>query len=55
MGALHAQASVVIAGTRVIYNAKDAETTIKLTNEGRSPRDAGVDRQGRRQGFTHFH
>ncbi|WP_439669299.1 fimbrial chaperone [Cupriavidus necator] len=37
MSALHAQASVVIAGTRVIYKAKDIETTIKLTNEGQSP------------------
>jgi P pilus assembly chaperone PapD len=32
-----AQASVVIAGTRVIYNADDAEQTIKLTNDGKSP------------------
>ncbi|MFY0477183.1 fimbria/pilus periplasmic chaperone [Achromobacter marplatensis] len=37
MGVPHAHASVVIAGTRVIYNAKDTETTIKLTNEGESP------------------
>lgn len=36
-GAMQAHASVVIAGTRVIYNAKDAEQTIKLTNEGKSP------------------
>jgi P pilus assembly chaperone PapD len=37
MSTLQAQASVVIAGTRVIYNAKDTETTIKLTNEGKAP------------------
>lgn len=36
-GALQAQASVVIGGTRVIYNANDRETTIKLSNEGKSP------------------
>ncbi|WP_354686458.1 fimbria/pilus periplasmic chaperone [Cupriavidus necator] len=36
-GAMQANASVVIAGTRVIYNATDTETTIKLTNEGKSP------------------
>jgi chaperone protein EcpD len=36
-GAIHAQASVVIAGTRVVYNAKDSEETIKLSNEGKSP------------------
>ena len=33
-----ARASVVIAGTRVIYNgARDREVTIKLTNEGKAP------------------
>lgn len=36
-GAMQPHASVVIAGTRVIYNAKDTEATIKLTNEGKSP------------------
>ncbi len=36
-GALPAQASVVIAGTRVIYNAQEREVTVKLTNEGKSP------------------
>lgn len=36
-GALDAQASVVVAGTRLIYNAKDTEVTIKLSNEGQSP------------------
>jgi P pilus assembly chaperone PapD len=35
--ALQVQASVVIAGTRVIYNAADTEQTIKLTNDGKSP------------------
>ncbi|MFX1762716.1 fimbria/pilus periplasmic chaperone [Paraburkholderia sp. A1RI-2L] len=32
-----AQASVVIAGTRVIYNATDSEVTLKLSNVGKSP------------------
>ncbi|MDR3426674.1 fimbria/pilus periplasmic chaperone [Silvimonas sp.] len=32
-----AQASVVIAGTRVVYNAKDPEVTIKLSNNGENP------------------
>lgn len=36
-GAIHAQASVVIAATRVIYNAKDTEETLKLNNVGQSP------------------
>jgi P pilus assembly chaperone PapD len=36
-GAIQAQASVVIAGTRVIYHAADAEETIKISNEGKSP------------------
>ncbi|WMD18511.1 fimbria/pilus periplasmic chaperone [Achromobacter seleniivolatilans] len=36
-GALNAHASVVIAGTRVIYNAQEREITIKLTNEGKAP------------------
>jgi chaperone protein EcpD len=36
-GAIHAQASVVIAGTRVVYNAKDSEETVKLSNEGKVP------------------
>jgi chaperone protein EcpD len=36
-GALQAQASVVIGGTRIIYNASDRETTIKLSNEGTAP------------------
>lgn len=35
--ALQAQASVVIGGTRIIYNANERETTIKLSNEGKSP------------------
>ena len=34
---LAAQASVVIAGTRVIYNATDSEVTLKLSNVGKSP------------------
>ena len=36
-GAPASHASVVIGGTRVIYNAKDRETTVKLTNEGKVP------------------
>jgi chaperone protein EcpD len=36
-GTIHAQASVVIAGTRVIYNAGEPEATIKLSNEGKFP------------------
>jgi chaperone protein EcpD len=32
-----AHASVVIAGTRVIYNATDSEVTLKLSNNGASP------------------
>ena len=34
---LPARASVVIAGTRVVYNAKDSEVTVKLTNNGKQP------------------
>lgn len=30
-------ASVVIGGTRVIYDARDTEVTLKLTNEGKNP------------------
>lgn len=36
-GALDAQASVVMAGTRLIYNAKNSEVTVKLSNDGKSP------------------
>lgn len=36
-GALRANASVVIASTRIIYQAKERETTIKLTNAGKAP------------------
>ena len=36
-GALPAEASVVVAGTRVIFNAQDRETTVKLSNQGRQP------------------
>lgn len=32
-----ARASVVIAGTRVIYPAHEAEVTVKLSNDGRTP------------------
>ncbi|SAK42387.1 pili assembly chaperone [Caballeronia pedi] len=34
---LPAHASVVIAGTRVVYNAADSEVTLKLTNIGKNP------------------
>ncbi len=37
LGAPASHASVVIGGTRVIYNAKERETTVKLTNEGKVP------------------
>ena len=33
----HVNASVVIAGTRVVYNQSDSEVTVKLTNNGRLP------------------
>lgn len=32
-----AHASVVIAGTRVVYNQSDSEVTVKLTNNGKLP------------------
>ncbi|BAN25157.1 fimbrial biogenesis chaperone [Caballeronia insecticola] len=32
-----ANASVVIAGTRVVYNQSDSEVTVKLTNTGKLP------------------
>ncbi|WP_244850029.1 MULTISPECIES: fimbria/pilus periplasmic chaperone [unclassified Caballeronia] len=32
-----ARASVVIAGTRVVYNQSDSEVTVKLTNNGKLP------------------
>ncbi|MBO1014695.1 fimbria/pilus periplasmic chaperone [Achromobacter sp. SD115] len=35
--AIQAQASVVIASTRVIYPAQEREVTIKLSNDGRAP------------------
>ncbi|MFJ4292399.1 fimbria/pilus periplasmic chaperone [Cupriavidus sp. NPDC089707] len=35
--AVTANASVVIAATRVVYNAKDREATVKLSNEGNFP------------------
>lgn len=35
--AMQAQASVVIASTRVIYPAQEREVTIKLSNDGRTP------------------
>jgi chaperone protein EcpD len=35
--ALHAQASVVISGTRVVFHAKERETTVKLSNPGQLP------------------
>jgi chaperone protein EcpD len=37
MAAPGAFASVVLAGTRVIYPEKEREVTLKLTNEGTSP------------------
>lgn len=35
--AIQAQASIVIANTRVIYPAQEREVTIKLSNDGRTP------------------
>jgi chaperone protein EcpD len=35
--ASNADASVVIAGTRVVYPAKEREVTVKLTNDGQTP------------------
>lgn len=35
--AMPAQAAVVLAATRVVYNASDAEATLRLSNEGDSP------------------
>ncbi|QFS37618.1 fimbrial biogenesis chaperone [Burkholderia cepacia] len=32
-----AQASVVISGTRVVYNASDSEVTLKVSNDGKFP------------------
>ncbi|WP_029309783.1 fimbria/pilus periplasmic chaperone [Cupriavidus metallidurans] len=34
---LQAEASVVLAGTRVIFNANERETTVRLSNEGKVP------------------
>ncbi|AIY41648.1 Chaperone protein fimC precursor [Collimonas arenae] len=35
--AAHAQASVVIAGTRVVFPSQEREVTIKVTNDGKAP------------------
>jgi len=35
--AVDAHASVVIGGTRVIFNGEERETTVKLTNDGKVP------------------
>lgn len=37
VGALNAHASLVIDGTRAVYNAPEREATISLTNEGKAP------------------
>ncbi|MFC3814312.1 fimbrial chaperone [Lysobacter sp. GCM10012299] len=37
LGSSNAYASVVIAGTRVVYPAKQREVTVKLTNDGHTP------------------
>ncbi|UNK48144.1 fimbrial chaperone [Lysobacter sp. S4-A87] len=37
MCASNADASVVIAGTRVVYPAQEREVTVKLTNDGKTP------------------
>lgn len=36
-GALSAHASVVVGGTRIVYNAQEREATVRLTNEGKMP------------------
>ncbi len=36
-GATVAHASIVVGGTRVIYNADASEVTLKLTNQGETP------------------
>jgi chaperone protein EcpD len=35
--AMHAQASVVITGTRVVYPAQEREVSVRLTNNGKLP------------------
>lgn len=37
ISSLQARASVVVAGTRVVYNQADQEVTVKLSNVGKSP------------------
>lgn len=37
VAAMQAHASIVIAGTRVIYNEKEPEVTLKLSNVGNTP------------------
>ena len=37
ISSLQAEASVIIAGTRVVYDAKERETTVRLTNNGKFP------------------
>ncbi len=37
MSPVAALASVVIAGTRIVYNATDSEVTLKVSNAGKSP------------------
>ncbi|HEY5852065.1 MAG TPA: fimbria/pilus periplasmic chaperone [Lysobacter sp.] len=37
LGTSAAEASVVIAGTRIVYPAQEREVTIKLTNDGKTP------------------
>lgn len=36
-GAMHAQAAVVIYGTRVVFNADEREVTVRLSNDGQEP------------------
>jgi len=36
-GTVGAQASVVIGGTRIVYNAKERETSVRMSNEGDKP------------------
>jgi len=34
---LHSQASIVVSGTRVVYNGNERDVTVKLSNMGKSP------------------
>lgn len=54
--AVHAHASIVVAGTRVIFPGNEREVTIKITNEGIAPAlvQVWVDSGGRNESPTHI-